>query len=158
MKSFAEILKYDSSTGKLFWKVSPSRKMKIGDEAGCFNPRGAVEIIFEGKQYRAHRIIWEIVYGHPPEGTIDHVDGNPSNNRIENLRDVPHSENQRNKKLNKRNKSGVPGVRACRKIEGFWIVTVGTRYVGYFDNFNDAVTARQIAEDIYDYHKNNGKR
>ena len=158
MTKFKEILRYERETGKLFWLVSPSRKMKVGDEAGCFNPRGAVEIIYKGKQYRAHRIIWELVYGKPSEGTIDHIDGNPSNNRLENLRDVPHSENQRNKKLSKRNRSGVHGVRACPKFDGFWIVTIGTRYVGYFNNLEKAVAARQIAEEIYDYHKNHGKR
>jgi len=158
MVDFNEILKYDGETGKLFWKVSPSRKMKVGDEAGCFNPRGAVEIIFKGKQYRAHRVIWEMLHGKPPVGTIDHIDGNPSNNRIENLRDVSLSENRRNSKISKRNKSGVPGVRACPNHDGHWIVTIGKLYVGYFDNFNDAVSARQVAEEVYDFHENNGKR
>jgi hypothetical protein len=158
MIDFNEILRYDKNTGKLFWKVSPSRKMKVGDEAGCLNSRGAVEIIYKGKQYRAHRVIWEMVYGEPPKNTIDHIDGNPSNNRLENLRDVSHAENRRNNKVSKANRSGVSGVRACPSCDGYWVVTIGKQYIGYFDDFDKAVGARQIAEEIYGYHENNGKR
>jgi len=50
-----------------------------------------------GKQHSllAHRVIWLLVHGEvPPEGMeIDHIDGNPENNRIDNLRVVSHTEN-----------------------------------------------------------------
>ena len=44
-------------------------------------------------------------------GDIDHIDGNPSNNKLSNLRDVPHRINIQNRKSKTtRNKSGFLGV------------------------------------------------
>ena len=112
------------------------------------------------KTYGIHQLVY--IINNPTEDIIgfdiDHIDGNPSNNRLENLRDISHSENRRNSKVSKRNKSGVPGVRACPSCDGYWIVTIGKNYVGYFDDFDEAVSVRQITEEIYDYHENNGSR
>lgn len=44
-----------------------------------------------------HRLIWFIVYGEWPKQQIDHIDGNPSNNSILNLRDVSHTDNMNNR-------------------------------------------------------------
>ena len=43
------------------------------------------------------RLCWLLHYGDWPENTIDHIDRNPLNNKIENLRDVTQAENNRNK-------------------------------------------------------------
>ncbi|MFX4377260.1 HNH endonuclease, partial [Acinetobacter baumannii] len=39
---------------------------------------------------------WLYVHGVHPTGQIDHIDGDPLNNRISNLRDVSHAVNQQN--------------------------------------------------------------
>ena len=46
------------------------------------------ECSFKGTKYRVARICWKLFYGRDPEGEVSHIDGNPRNNRIENLRDV----------------------------------------------------------------------
>ena len=64
-----------------------------------------------GKIYMLNRVIWEIVNGPIPEGMIiDHLDGNPLNNRIENLACKTRGENMQNRKIDKRNNTGVPGI------------------------------------------------
>ena len=65
-----------------------------------------------GKTLYIHRAVWQLVYGDIPAGfVIDHIDGNPLNNKIENLRCVPTEVNSRNKSKNQRNSSGITGVR-----------------------------------------------
>lgn len=64
-----------------------------------------------GKLASAHRIIWTLVFGKIEDGhVIDHIDGNPFNNNIANLRSIPSGENTRNAKKRKDNKTGVTGV------------------------------------------------
>ena len=59
----------------------------------------------------AHRVIWEMLNGPIPSGlVIDHIDGNPFNNLISNLRVVTQAVNTRNKKLYSTNTTGIAGV------------------------------------------------
>jgi hypothetical protein len=65
----------------------------------------------QGKSYRAHRIIWEILNSKIPEGSVvDHVNRNPFDNRIENLRLTTTAVNNRNQNKSINCKSGVTGV------------------------------------------------
>lgn len=58
-----------------------------------------------------HRIIWELFNGSISNHlVIDHIDGDPLNNKINNLRQVTMSVNNRNRKADSRNKSGITGV------------------------------------------------
>ena len=60
--------------------------------------------------YRVHRVIIEILYGIPEDKIVDHIDGNPYNNKLENLRIVTHKENNQNTKKSPKNTSGFAGV------------------------------------------------
>lgn len=108
-----------------------------------------------GKSMPAHRIIWEMVYGECPD-VIDHINGDKHDNRLVNLRNVDRAENMRNRKLNKRNKSGINGV-STRK-DGKWLVVIRTKYIGLFDNFFEACCARKSAEYKAGFHENHGRR
>ena len=59
-----------------------------------------------------HRAVWAWHNGHFPTMQLDHIDLDPTNNKIDNLREVTQSENMRNRvypwKPNA--KSGLPGV------------------------------------------------
>ena len=58
---------------------------------------GYVRVRKDGKEYRAHRLIWEMYKGPIPEGTlIDHIDGDSLNNRLENLRLATRQQNNAN--------------------------------------------------------------
>ena len=101
---------YDKETGNLIWKVSNSHSQKIGDIAGSLHQRlGYVQIGINSKRYYAHRLIFLYHKGYLPK-TLDHINGDRGDNRIENLRAVTASQNQHNRKINSNNTSGYKGV------------------------------------------------
>ena len=101
---------YDKETGNLIWKVSNAHSQKIGDIAGCFDSKiGYIRVGINGKKYYAHRIVFLYHKGYLPK-TIDHINGDKVDNRIENLRAVTASQNQHNRKINSNNTSGYKGV------------------------------------------------
>lgn len=103
--------------GLLYWKVSPPAcKIKAGDLAGCLGNRGYVKVTLNGVEYMAHRIIYELHFSLIPESyQIDHIDGNKSNNKIENLRLASRTQNSYNRGKNKNNSSGYKGVHFCKR-------------------------------------------
>lgn len=59
---------------------------------------GYIRVRVSGREFRAHRLIWEMHYGTIPDGMlVDHIDGDPYNNRIENLRLATRQQNNMNK-------------------------------------------------------------
>lgn len=115
-----KVLRYDSETGLIYWTIR-SGKAKAGSVAGTVKCGGYVQISVRGKLHYAHRIAWLLTHGEWPSGHIDHIDGNPSNNRIENLRDVSVQTNMENQtRAHASNKSsGLLGV-SFDKQTGRW--------------------------------------
>ena len=59
---------------------------------------GYIRYCILGKHYSGHRLIYETFYGEIPENmVIDHIDGNRSNNKLNNLRLVSYSDNAKNR-------------------------------------------------------------
>lgn len=111
-----ELLDYDPDTGIFVWKTRPSQNVKAGDIAGCKHSFGYVIICIRGTLYLAHRLAWLYVYGKWPENKIDHIDHDPGNTRIANLRDVTHSINMQNTyQASKNNLNHLLGVSPNRK-------------------------------------------
>jgi hypothetical protein len=100
--------------------------------------------VIKGKKYYVHRSIYLMMNGTLPDCVIDHIDRNPMNNKIENLRPATFCENSWNRSKNTNNKSGVKGVWINPK--GKHVVQVGFKrknyHVGTYDNIQDAVQAR----------------
>ncbi len=110
-KLMFESLKYTPEDGKVWWVKHPRRLTANGKEAGNFRRDGYRKLKFYGKQYLAHRVAWLLHHGSWPVGDIDHIDGNPANNKLSNLRDVPHRINIQNRKAaTSKNKTGFLGV------------------------------------------------
>lgn len=82
--------------GWLYWKGKTGSRT-FGRRAGCIKPNGYVKVRLNGTYYQASRLIWVFHHGDTPL-QIDHIDANPTNNRIENLRAVTQAENQRCRK------------------------------------------------------------
>ena len=77
----------------------------IGSIAGQMKPDGRRQVKFNGQRYYEHRLIWMWYYGEeiPEDKEIDHIDNDPDNNKIENLRLLSHQENQMNRRDTKEN-------------------------------------------------------
>ena len=104
-------LAYNPDTGIVFWVNRPRITTSNGQEAGYRRKDGYRQICFNQKKYLAHRIAWLLHHGSWPTGDVDHIDGNPSNNKLSNLRDVTHSVNLQNRKgAQSQNKAGLLGV------------------------------------------------
>jgi hypothetical protein len=77
---------------------------------------------------------------------VDHVDGNPLNNRRSNLRFCTHAQNMKNRKVHRSNKLGVKGVHLAGKRYRAEIKVDGQRYgLGSFLTLAEAAAAYKTA-------------
>lgn len=124
---------FDYRGGHLFWRVSPSSQVRIGDLAGN-DSRGYRQIGIGGKRHFAHRLIWLWHHGEFPS-FLDHINGVKSDSRVENLRPATKEENGRNRGAQTNNTSGYKGV-SFKKDKGKFrseIKISGRRiHLGYF--------------------------
>src|SRR5690606_15220653 len=88
--------------------IRKKNKKPCGQHAN--HNKGYALVWVNGRLLLAHRIIYAIVHGKTPEGEIDHINRNRIDNRIENLRDVSHSDNMHNYPMPETNTSGFVGV------------------------------------------------
>lgn len=62
-----------------------------------------------GRQWKVHRVVWTLLKGDIPDGmVVDHIDGDPKNNSIDNLRLATNGQNQHNRRVNKSKVRGLP--------------------------------------------------
>jgi len=110
IEELKQMLSYDSNTGEFTWTGNAPHKVK-NKLANAKDKLGYVCLKIQGKMYKAHRLAWAFTHGHFPEKHIDHINGNPSDNRIVNLREATRSLNLQNLRKPKfNNKSGFLGV------------------------------------------------
>lgn len=111
--------------------------------------------------HKAHRVAWAIHFGEWPNGMIDHINGNRSDNRISNLRVVDATGNSQNQGLRSTNTSGEQGISWFARDRKWWVKITRQRqqiHVGFFDDFRDAVIARDAAYKVAGFHKNHGRK
>lgn len=142
---------FEYRDGELYWKVKPNRRIKIGDKAGSHNVSGYINVRVMGKYYRAHRLIYCMLHGYFPK-YIDHINNNPSDNRIENLRECTQSENLYNKCIQSNNKSGHKGVSWDTKSKKWRVrvyVNCKSNHLGFFDDVELAALVAEEARNKY---------
>lgn len=173
-----QLLRYEPETGKLFWKERTADIFHCTvqtREWSCrrWNSQHAGKAAFTadsgvgyraghifGKRYYAHRVAWAITHRTWPEGEIDHIDGNRSNNALSNLRAVSPADNRKNQKRRTDNVSGATGVYwSAKELKWRAQIKVGRimRSLGCFGQLSDAIAARKAAEVLHGFHPNHGR-
>ena len=162
----------DPARGLLFWRERPRGHFKDERSWKTWNTSNAGREAFtycfnngykQGRLFdigiTAHRIIWAMTTGSWAK-EIDYINGNRTDNRIQNLRSVTRTENCHNHSLSRRNKTGVTGVSFCA-FTGMWRASITykrcAKNLGRFDSFADAVSARKCAEEQLGFHPNHGR-
>lgn len=136
---------FDYKDGLLIRKISRGRgngssRWKAGTVLGHSKKSGYFLASVDYTLYKLHRLVWLWHYGKFPENHLDHIDGNPSNNKIENLReatDAQNMQNQRRPRIN--NKLGVQGVYKVKNRFRAVLTTNGkSKHIGYFATADEA--------------------
>ena len=143
-----ELLSYDPATG-VFVRLVRSRGCRVGDVAGCRNKNGYVRITVDRKLYFAHRLAWLYVHGAWPVDGIDHINRDPSDNRLANLREATTAENLQNQRIPKNNTSGFIGVswhHPAKKWQAYIKLNGKNRYLGHFTDPAEAYAAYREAK------------
>jgi hypothetical protein len=135
----------------VYTKVGVLTKITKGTKAGGVHPFGYVKMRVDGKMYMGHRIVWKMFNKDFETGTLDHINNNRSDNRIENLRLASRIENNQNAVIRKDNKSGVKGV-YWNPRDKYYTAAIsygGKRKVlGNFKNLALATEFVQLARDM----------
>lgn len=131
-----ELLHYDPDTGVFRWAKKHARKIIAGQVAGTFGTERRRNIKIDGYVYKESRLAWLYVHGKWPENVIDHINGDPSDNRIVNLRDVTQSGNTQNqRKPGIKNTTGYLGVMRRGNLFQARIKAGGKlRYLGHYES------------------------
>jgi len=148
---------FEHKEGKLFRKTKAAGNVKIGDEAGWTDNNGYRKVSVNRKTYGVHQIIFEMHHGYIPE-MVDHKDGNPNNNDINNLRAATRGQNISNQKA--RGKSGVKNVIWSTRHKS-WLVYITSNkvrhHIGYFKDLELAeLVAVEAREKYHGEFANNG--
>ena len=145
---------FEYRDGWLYWRhgLYWQRAKLGGKRAGTTKPCewGYYPVKVEGFTYKLHRLIFLYHHGYFPE-EVDHIDRDPSNNKIENLRAANRYDNAVNRSFPKKNGKRVSkyrGVTWINKGAGGWIGRAcrkGKRYYcGFFKKEEDAARARDL--------------
>ena len=150
-KLFYEYLTYDPKLGRLYWKKSPSHNVKLGSEANSVDAKGYGRVMLKKKAYKTHRVCWLLYYGHWPKSMLDHCNGNPIDNRIENLREVNWNQNACNRAKIEGKTSKYKGVCIQGKYWASLICKNGKqKRIGYFTSEKEAALAYNMqAEKLF---------
>lgn len=149
-----ELLHYDPSTGVFTRKIRLAQRHNVDDRADFLitggNNEGYCRVSFDSKRYLAHRVAWIYVHGKWPELDIDHINGNKSDNRLENLRAVNRTTNLENlrKPKGENTASGFLGVTVRNKHRYVAKIQVNKKsiHIGIFDTATEAHAAYLVVK------------
>ena len=167
-----QLFEADFENGLLFWKPRNQDMFATNRSASTWHKRfcGKLALNAEhpdgykqgsifGKLYLTHRILLTMQLGHWPE-YVDHINGNRSDNRSCNLREVTRSENGCNMARPRSNTSGQIGV-SWNNRDKRWTAYITLhqkrKALGNFVQVQDAIFCRKQAELLYGFHSNHGR-
>jgi len=136
---------YEYKDGILFNRIDRGRRGKRGARVGSKTKRGYLYCTLDSLRYGVHRLIYIMHNGDNEEGlVIDHINGIKDDNRIENLRVVTYQENAFNTQA-----KGYYWVKEHQKWKAHIGVGGKRKFLGLFDNKEDAAQAYQVAKEKY---------
>ena len=163
--AIARYFRYDPETGDFWWldrtvgdfsrpkDLASWRTRCLGRQIAFSDQRGYKFTRLFGRKYYAHRLAIALATGEWPQGVVDHINRNPSDNRLKNLRDVSQAVNCKNAGRAPKSASGYRGVYPTKK--GTWAVQIwsGGKAIslGRFKELSDAVRVRANAEKAFGF-------
>jgi len=169
-KYIISVFNYNQHTGELSFKKRPSHHFKSksahtnwnNNKAGSIlnyvGNHGYIELSLDYKKHLAHRVIWLIVHGELPN-EIDHVNGNKTDNRLLNLKNVTRSQNCKNLPIHRKNKIGITGLRMRGSSYEVYISSGGKTYwLGSTRDFFEACCKRKSEENKLGFSPNHGRK
>lgn len=155
-----EWFSYDPESGLLYWRKKNSNRALIGSIAG-HKTKFCIRLRFNSTFFVAHRIIWKMHYKKDPPIHIDHINRNPCDNRISNLREISHYLNVSNSNKMKRECSskykGVSWDPRRNKFECKIKIKGKNMFLGRFSDEKEAALAydRKVKEMRGEYARTN---
>ena len=137
--------------GHLIWKKNCGGRMRAGTVAGTGTGTRYSRIGIDGFYYKTHRLvyIWHHGYVH---NTVDHIDRNKHNNKIENLRSATTRQQSWNAAIKRTNKSGFKGV-SWKPSAAAWIASLRiNRRTHYLGSFETPALAAQAYDEAASYY------
>lgn len=144
-------VRYDKESGEFYWiKSGFNKDFLVGSKIKNKSTQGYLRAKIDGKIYYLHKLVFLYEFGYIPENPIDHIDGDKSNNKLLNLREVSVSCNRINAKDNSNSLTGVKGV-IYLTDKRLFRANIMSKYLGYFKTLEEAVFTRAAAEDCLGY-------
>lgn len=162
-----ECLDYNPDTGVFTWRERPREHFPNDRIWRAWNGRLAgkvtgfvavkrpgqlfVSINLDNRSFKAHRLAWLLVHGRAVPRVIDHINGDPCDNRTANLRAATKSTNAVNSPAPANNTSGVKGVFHHPKrypatpFMAYISIRGKRHHLGYFRTLEEAAEARRKA-------------
>ena len=132
---------FEYRDGVLYNRVNRGRRAKAGQSTGTRDAYGYLVVTIDRKVHKAHRIVYAMFHDEVP-AVLDHINGDPSDNRIENLRPATARQNGYNRKVSAKSTTQVKNVHPLR---GKWVALCQAngvrRYLGLYDDIENAIEA-----------------
>lgn len=154
LESYAEIYLYNAKhelVAKTLIDIDDIEKIKKY-KWHAINNRNKNFYVETSNKEISNRLLHRFIMDAPEGMVVDHINRNPLDNRKCNLRICTNTQNMENCDMRKNNTSGCKGV-YWAKDKNKWTVQIGlngkTKYIGRFNNYEDAVKARIEAVEKY---------
>jgi len=154
------IFQYDPVTGALVWKMRPPTTREnrthntkfAGNQVGALNTCGHRQVRVNGRLITVHRIVWKMMTNTDPIDQIDHINGDPDDNRWGNLRASTQHQNTWNQKTRCTSTSGYNCIyplgtkrAASKQFRVRMRVDGKQKLIGDFHTFDEASAAYEAA-------------
>jgi hypothetical protein len=150
----ARAISYNPNTGEFVRLVGSGKGAKKGTvtKGSLDKSNGYLCVCVCGIQLYAHRLAWFLTHGSWPTQTIDHINRDKTDNRLQNLRDVSYADNNVNMGMRSHNTSGLEGVSWHAKARK-WMAQIKRSgryyYLGLFESTEDAKDLRDLVAEEF---------